>query len=180
MINNAKWCIFISMSPTKQTYVNQSVEREFIGKSPGLAAVLEQVELVAPADCAVLIQGETGTGKELIARAIHARGPRANGPFVTLNYAAMPGALLESELFGSERGVYTGAVSQRIGRLQAAHKGTLFLDEMGELPLELQPKLLRALEEQEFQRLGSSRNIHVDVRFVAATNKDLAEIVNKR
>jgi len=160
--------------------MHQNIEREFVGKSASLRAVLQQVDLVAPADCAVLIQGETGTGKELIARAIHARGPRANGPFVTLNCAAIPGELLESELFGCERGAFTGAVSQRIGRLQAAHKGTLMLDEIGELPLELQPKLLRALEEQEFQRLGSSQTIRVDVRFVAATNRDLGEMVNER
>ena len=155
-------------------------EREMIGESARFKAVLEQVNLVAPADCAVLIQGETGTGKELIARAVHNRSLRSNGPFVTLNCAAIPSGLLESELFGHERGAFTGAFSPRIGRLQSAHKGTLFLDEIGELPLELQPKLLRALQEQEFERLGSSQTIRVDVRVVAATNQNLAEMVNER
>jgi formate hydrogenlyase transcriptional activator len=156
------------------------VERELIGVSARLRAVLEQVDLVAPADCAVLIQGETGTGKELVAQAIHNRSPRANGPFIKLNCAAIPAGLLESELFGHERGAFTGAVSQRLGRLQLAHKGTLFLDEIGDLPLELQPKILRALQEQEFERLGSSQTIRVDVRIVAATNQNLALMVNER
>jgi formate hydrogenlyase transcriptional activator len=156
------------------------VEREMIGESPKFRAVLEQVNLAAPADCAVLIEGETGTGKELIARAVHERSSRANGPFVTLNCAAIPPGLLESELFGHERGAYTGALSQRLGRLQLAHKGTLFLDEIGDLPLELQPKLLRALQEREFERLGSSQTIRVDVRIVAATNQNLARMVNER
>jgi formate hydrogenlyase transcriptional activator len=155
-------------------------ERELIGESPKFRAVLEQVDLVAPANCAVLIQGETGTGKELIARAIHRRSQRAAGPFVTLNCAAIPAGLLESELFGHERGAFTGAVAQRNGRLQVAHKGTLFLDEIGDLPLELQPKLLRALQEQEFERLGSSQTIRVDVRIVAATNQNLAKMVDER
>jgi len=156
------------------------VEREMIGESAKFQAVLEQVNLVAPADCAVLIQGETGTGKELIAEAIHARSPRASGPFVTLNCAAIPAGLLESELFGHERGAFTGALSQRMGRLQLAHKGTLFLDEIGDLPAELQPKLLRALQEQEFERLGSTQTIRVDVRIVAATNQNLAQMVSER
>ena len=156
------------------------VDRKLIGESPEFKAVLEQVDLVAPASCAVLIQGETGTGKELIAEAIHARSPRANGPFVKLNCAAIPAGLLESELFGHERGAFTGALSQRIGRLQLAHKGTLFLDEIGDLPLELQPKLLRALQEQEFERLGSAQTIHVDVRIVAATNQNLEQMVAER
>jgi formate hydrogenlyase transcriptional activator len=155
-------------------------ERELIGRSPKFRAVLDQVDLVAPASCAVLIQGETGTGKELIARAIHNRSQRAAGPFVTLNCAAIPAGLLESELFGHERGAFTGALSQRNGRLQLAHKGTLFLDEIGDLPLELQPKLLRALQEQEFERLGSSQTIRVDVRIVAATNQNLAKMVDER
>jgi formate hydrogenlyase transcriptional activator len=156
------------------------VERELIGQSETFRTVMEQVSLVAQADCSVLIQGETGTGKELIARALHNRSRRSNGPFVTLNCAAIPSGLLESELFGHERGAFTGAFSQTVGRLQQAHQGTLFLDEIGDLPLELQPKLLRALQEQEFERLGSSRTIHVDVRIVAATNQDLAEMVDGR
>jgi formate hydrogenlyase transcriptional activator len=160
--------------------VRNPVERELIGMSSGIKAVLEQVDLVAPADCAVLIQGETGTGKELIAHAIHDRSRRANGPFLKLNCAAIPAGLLESELFGHERGAFTGALAQRHGRLQLAHKGTLFLDEIGDLPLELQPKILRALQEQEFERLGSSQTIHVDVRIVAATNQKLAHMVDER
>jgi formate hydrogenlyase transcriptional activator len=135
---------------------------------------------VGPADCAVLIQGETGTGKELIAQAIHDQSRRATGPFVKLNCAAIPAGLLESELFGHERGAFTGALTQRVGRLQLAHRGTLFLDEIGDMPAELQPKLLRALQEQEFERLGSSQTIKVDVRIVAATNQNLAQMVNER
>src|SRR5262245_60303315 len=130
------------------------VERELIGGSAKFRAVLDQAKLVAPSNCAVLIQGETGTGKELIAKAIHNQSQRSTGPFVRLNCAAIPAGLLESELFGHERGAFTGALSQRIGRLQLAHKGTLFLDEIGDLPIELQPKLLRALQEREFERLG--------------------------
>jgi formate hydrogenlyase transcriptional activator len=156
------------------------VEPELIGASAKFRAVLEQVKLVAPADCAVLIQGETGTGKELIAQAIHTHSQRSAGPFVRLNCAAIPAGLLESELFGHERGAFTGAVSHRLGRLQLAHKGTLFLDEIGDLPVELQPKLLRALQEQEFERLGSSQTIRVDVRIVAATNQSLSNMVNER
>jgi len=156
------------------------VEREMIGESARFRAVLEQVKLAAPADCAVLIQGETGTGKELIARAIHKHSLRASGPFVKFNCSAIPAGLLESEFFGHEKGAYTGALVQRIGRLQLAHKGTLFLDEIGDLPVELQPKLLRALQEQEFERLGSSQTICVDVRIVAATNQNLAQMVSER
>jgi formate hydrogenlyase transcriptional activator len=155
-------------------------EQELIGRSARFRAALEQVKVVAPADCAVLIQGETGTGKELIAQAIHNNSPRCNGPFVKLNCAAIPAGLLESELFGHERGAFTGALSQRIGRLQLAHRGTLFLDEIGDLAVELQPKLLRALQEQEFERLGSSQTIRVDVRIVAATNQNLTTMVNER
>jgi formate hydrogenlyase transcriptional activator len=157
-----------------------SAEHELVGNSARFRAVLEQVNLVARADCAVLIQGETGTGKELIAEAIHTRSSRAGGPFVKLNCAAIPAGLLESELFGHERGAFTGAFSSRMGRLQQAHKGTLFLDEIGDLPIELQPKLLRALQEQEFERLGSSQTIRVDVRVVAATNQNLTQMVNER
>jgi formate hydrogenlyase transcriptional activator len=154
--------------------------RELIGQSAAFRAVLEQVDQVAPADCAVLIQGETGTGKELIAQAIHDRSRRASGPFIKLNCAAIPAGLLESELFGHERGAFTGAVASRMGRLQLAHGGTLFLDEIGDLPLELQPKLLRALQEQEFERLGSTQTIRVNVRIVAATNQSLGQMVNER
>jgi formate hydrogenlyase transcriptional activator len=156
------------------------IEREMIGESAAFKAVLEQVNLVARADCAVMIQGETGTGKEAIARAVHNRSLRSNGPFITLNCAAIPAGLLESELFGHERGAFTGALSPRVGRLQSAHGGTLFLDEIGELPMELQPKLLRALQEQEFERLGSSQTIRVDVRIVAATNQNLEQMVSDR
>ena len=160
--------------------MSRSVERELIGESSGFKAVLQQVRLVAPADCAVLIQGETGTGKELIAQAIHDSSQRSGGPLIKLNCAAIPAGLLESELFGHERGAFTGALSQRIDRLQLAHKGTLFLDEIGDLPFELQPKLLRALQEQEFERLGSSQTVRVDVRIVAASNQNLAEMVHER
>jgi formate hydrogenlyase transcriptional activator len=156
------------------------VDRELIGGSPKFRAALDHANLVAPVDCAVLIQGETGTGKELVAQAIHDDSPRSNGPFVKLNCAAIPAGLLESELFGHERGAYTGAVTQRIGRLQLAHRGTLFLDEIGDLPLELQPKLLRALQEREFERLGSSQTVRVDVRIVAATNHNLTQLVSER
>ncbi len=151
-----------------------------IGNSPGLEAVLEQVERVAPTGSTVLIQGETGTGKELIARAIHNISPRYGQPYVKLNCAAIPFDLLESELFGHERGAFTGAIAQKIGRFEMADKGTLFLDEVGDIPLALQPKLLRVLQEQEFERLGSGRTHHVDVRVVAATHRDLAQMVEQK
>jgi len=153
---------------------------EIVGESPSLRAVLKQVETVAPTDSAVLIQGETGTGKELIARAIHNLSPRREHTFVKVNCAAIPAGLLESELFGHERGAFTGAIAQRIGRFELAHGGTIFLDEVGDIPLELQPKLLRVLQEQEFERLGSVRTIRADARLVAATNRDLAEMVAAR
>jgi formate hydrogenlyase transcriptional activator len=152
---------------------------QIIGQSPALEAVLEQVERVAPTDSTVLVEGETGTGKELIARAIHNLSSRCGRPFIKLNCAAIPLDLLESELFGHERGAFTGAIAQKIGRFEMADKGTLFLDEVGDIPPALQPKLLRVLQEQEFERLGSTRTHQVDVRLVAATNRDLAEMVNR-
>jgi len=153
---------------------------DIVGTSAALRAVLDQVEVVAPTDSTVLIYGETGTGKELIARAIHNVSSRSNRPFVKLNCAAIPSGLLESELFGHEKGAFTGAVAQRIGRFELAHGGTLFLDEVGDIPLELQPKLLRVLQEQEFERLGSTRTMRVDVRLVAATNQDVAHMVGDK
>jgi transcriptional regulator with GAF, ATPase, and Fis domain len=153
---------------------------DVIGSSPSFRAVLDQVNMVAPARCAVLVRGETGTGKEVIARAIHDASPRRHQPFVALNCAAIPASLLESELFGHERGAFTGALTQTMGRFQAADRGTLFLDEIGDLPLELQPKLLRVLQERQFERLGGSRTLQIDVRVVAATNQDLAAMVRER
>ena len=150
---------------------------EIIGDSPALADVLRQVEAVAGTDSAVLITGETGTGKELIARAVHRLSPRRDRTFVKLNCAAIPTGLLESELFGHEKGAFTGAVERRLGRFELADGGTLFLDEVGDIPAELQPKLLRVLQEQEFERIGSGKTIRVDVRLVAATHRDLAKMV---
>src|SRR6201981_3169638 len=152
---------------------------QIIGKSPTLEAVLEQVERVAPTDSTVLIQGETGTGKELIARAIHNLSSRCGRSFIKLNCAAIPLDLLESELFGHERGAFTGAIAQKIGRFELADKGTLFLDEVGDIPQALQPKLLRVLQEQECERLGSARTYRVNVRLVAATNRDLMKMANR-
>jgi len=149
------------------------IEQEFqgiVGGNLRLKAVIENIHIVAPADSTVLILGETGTGKELIARAIHDLSSRKNYPFIKVNCAAIPCGLLESELFGHEKGAFTGAIAQKIGRFELANKGTLFLDEIGDIPLELQPKLLRVLQEQEFERLGSTRTQRVDVRVVAATN----------
>ena len=152
---------------------------QLIGRSHSLEVVLEQVERVAPTDSTVLIQGETGTGKELIARAVHNVSPRCGRPFVKLNCAAIPDALLESELFGHERGAFTGAIAQKIGRFEMADKGTLFLDEVGDIPLALQPKLLRVLQEREFERLGGIKTHRVDVRLVAATNRNLEDMVRR-
>ncbi|MBL8183281.1 MAG: sigma-54 factor interaction domain-containing protein, partial [Blastocatellia bacterium] len=142
---------------------------DIIGESRALKQVLAQVEIVAPTQATVLIQGETGTGKELIARAIHRLSDRNQRTFVKLNCAAIPTGLLESELFGHERGAFTGAIAQKVGRFELAHGGTIFLDEVGEIPLELQSKLLRVLQEQEFERLGSTRTVRVDIRLIAAT-----------
>lgn len=165
--------------PTKDVGL-ENAPHGIIGNSGALRAVLQQVNLVAPTDSTVLVQGETGTGKELIARAIHNLSPRRDSPFITLNCAAVPATLLESELFGHERGAFTGAVAQRIGRFEMANGGTLFLDEIGEIALDLQAKLLRVLQEQEFDRLGSSRTTRVNVRVVAATNRDLMQMVEAK
>src|SRR6202012_45376 len=153
---------------------------EIVGDSPAIRRVMAQVELVAPAGSTVLILGETGTGKEVIARAVHNLSPRKERTFVKVNCAAIPSGLLEAELFGHERGAFTGAINQKIGRFELADRGTLFLDEIGDIPLELQPKLLRVLQEQEFERLGSNRTQRVDVRVVAATNQDRAKLVAER
>src|ERR1700719_2655172 len=150
---------------------------DLIGCSTKFRALLDSVDMIAPVNSAVLIQGETGTGKEVIAHAIHEASPRRRNRFVALNCAAIPSALLESELFGHEKGAFTGAASQTIGRFQVADRGTLFLDEIGDIPLELQPKLLRALQEREFERLGSTRTQKVDVRIVAATHRDLEGMI---
>jgi formate hydrogenlyase transcriptional activator len=150
-----------------------------VGEGPGFQAVLRSIQTVAPTDANVLITGETGTGKELVARAIHELSGRSKGSFVKVNCAAIPASLLESELFGHEKGSFTGAVAQKIGRFELAHHGTLFLDEIGEMPLELQPKLLRAIQDQEFERVGGSRTIRTDARLVAATNRDLKAMVEE-
>jgi transcriptional regulator with GAF, ATPase, and Fis domain len=165
-----------------RTGFSETRERRFeqiIGHSPALEAVLEQVERVATTDSTVLVLGETGTGKELIARAIHNISSRCGHPFIRLNCSAIPFDLLESELFGHEKGAFTGAIAQKIGRFEMADQGTLFLDEIGDIPLALQPKLLRVLQEQEFERLGSGRTHKVDVRLVAATHRDLSEMVKR-
>jgi len=151
-----------------------------VGKSAALQRVLKEVETVGPTDSIVLIYGETGTGKELIARALHDLSPRRSGAFVKLNCAAIPAGLLESEFFGHEKGAFTGATAQRTGRFELANHGTVFLDEVGDIPLELQPKLLRVLQEREFERLGSNRTLHTDARLIAATNRDLAAMLEQQ
>jgi formate hydrogenlyase transcriptional activator len=172
----------VRTTENRRSRERQAPERRFeqiVGKSPALEAVLDQVARVAASDSTVLVLGETGTGKELIARAIHNISPRCGRPFVKLNCAAIPLELLESELFGHERGAFTGAITERIGRFELADTGTLFLDEIGDLPMALQPKLLRALQEQEFERLGSSTTRRVNVRLVTATHRDLPELVRQ-
>jgi formate hydrogenlyase transcriptional activator len=153
---------------------------DIVGNSQALKLVLREIETVAPADSTVLIYGETGTGKELIARAVHNLSTRKSNAFVKLNCAAIPTGLLESELFGHEKGAFTGAISQRVGRFELAHRGTIFLDEVGEIPLELQPKLLRVLQEREFERLGSTRTLRTDARLIAATNRDLKAMADEQ
>ncbi len=175
--------IEISVEPSRYAAKTEDVNPGFegiIGSSSTLREVLDQVRTVAPTDSTVVIEGETGTGKELIARAIHAHSRRRNQPLVKLNCAAIPLDLLESELFGHEKGAFTGAVARRTGRFEAADRGTLFLDEIGDIPLPLQAKLLRVLQEREFERLGSSRTQRVDVRVVAATHRDLTRMVSEK
>lgn len=154
--------------------------QEIIGRSSEIQSLMKRVEIVAPTDSTVLIEGETGTGKELIARAIYGLSSRQEGPFIKINCSAIPSELLESELFGHEKGAFTGAVAQRIGRFELANNGTLLLDELGDIPTQLQPKLLRVLQEHEFERLGSSRTIRVNVRVIAATNQDLGKMVDAK
>jgi formate hydrogenlyase transcriptional activator len=151
-----------------------------VGSSAPMKRMMAQVSVVAPTDATVLVLGETGTGKELVARAIHRMSPRRKLPFISLNCAAIPTGLLESELFGYERGAFTGALAQKIGRFEMAHKGTLFLDEVGDIPIDLQPKLLRALQEKSFERLGGTRTIPIDVRLVAATNRNLTQMMGDK
>jgi formate hydrogenlyase transcriptional activator len=174
---------YVSLRQYLESVDAQESRNEFdgiVGSSKALRGVLDQIRVVAPTDATVLIEGETGSGKELIAHAIHTRSGRKDRPFVKLNCAAIPMGLLESELFGHERGAFTGAVTQKIGRFEAANGGTLFLDEIGDIPLELQAKLLRVLQEQEFERLGSTHTHSVDVRVVAATNQDLGRLVAEK
>ena len=166
--------------PLSRQIGSESHFDEIVGKSEALLRVLEEIETVAPTDSTVLIYGETGTGKELIARAVHNLSSRKPRAFVKFNCAAFPTGLLESELFGHEKGAFTGAIAPRVGRFELAHGGTIFLDEIGEIPLELQPKLLRVLQEREFERLGSTRTIHTNARHIAATNRDLKSMVHEK
>src|SRR5260221_7414654 len=170
----------IDAHPLKDLGPDDAVGEGMVGRSAALRQVIEQLRMVAPTDASVLICGETGTGKELIARAVHNRSGRRTDPYVKCNLAAIPAGLLESELFGHEKGAFTSAVSQRVGRFELANRGTIFLDEIGEAPLELQPKLLRVLQEREFERLGSSRTLHTDARLVAAPNVDLPGMVEAK
>src|SRR5678816_3225965 len=180
----ATWLAYRELSEMKERLATEKLYLEdeirldhnignMVGEGPAFQSVLKSVQIVAPTDSTVLILGETGTGKELVARAIHEMSSRSKGSFVKVNCAAIPATLLESELFGHEKGSFTGAVAQKIGRFELAHGGTLFLDEVGEIPLELQSKLLRAIQEQELERVGGTRTIRVDIRFVAATNRNL-------
>jgi DNA-binding NtrC family response regulator len=179
-INRGRQIEELKNNPGKEAPYSKDNFSEFVGQSAALRRVLKEVETVAPTDSTVLICGETGTGKELIARAVHNLSLRRSNPFVKLNCAAIPTGLLESELFGHEKGAFTGAILQRIGRFELASRGTIFLDEIGDIPLELQPKLLRVLQEREFERLGSTRTIRTDARLIAATNVNLAERVEHK
>jgi DNA-binding NtrC family response regulator len=176
LLNAIRQCLTSYLQDEVRSDQNSS---NMIGESEVFQRVLRDVRVVAPTDAAVLIQGETGTGKELVARAIHDQSTRSQRPFIKVNCAAIPATLLESEIFGHEKGAFTGAFAQKPGRFELAHQGTLFLDEIGEMPLELQPKLLRVLQDQEFERLGGNRTIRVDVRIIAATNRDLKTMVDE-
>src|ERR1700692_1133348 len=166
--------------PSAECFEIEDATRAIIGNSAALQRVLDLVRVVAPTDATVLINGETGTGKELIAEAIHECSDRSSGPFVKVNCAAIPAGLLESELFGHERGAYTGAIARSMGRFERANKGTLFLDEIGDIPLELQPKLLRVIQEKQFERLGGAATIRTDVRVICATHRDLSAMIEER
>ena len=185
-LENQEGTGFANMSEFESNEMNLETQissepcfEDIVGRSPALQQVLHQVMIVAPTDSTVLLHGETGTGKELIARAIHNLSPRRERSYVRMNCAAIPSGLLESELFGHEKGAFTGALMQRKGRFESADGGSLFLDEIGDISMELQPKLLRAIQEQEFERLGSSRTIHVNVRLIAATHRDLRAMIQE-